>query len=241
MSNFYIGTPYELRVTLTDSSSAPVTTATVTFVATVDGGDVDSGALAHTSGGVYEGLIAGDIDVDAGDSIKVVVTAVWGAITKAKTVWLLALNDEETPCVAYPTRADVEAVFGLENVKKWADLDNDEDDGLIEARVQWACCEASAWLDDQLRAGPYEIPFAAPYPRQVIGVAARVAGVKLYESRGVTDVNVDGDPIDSLQVHREAAEAFVAGIMRGTLRLNLTRAAHTPGVVAFASRHEVTQ
>lgn len=133
-------------------------------------------------------------------------------------------------CLAYPTREDLEDVFGRSNVIKWADLDNEGDEEHIATRIEWALCAATEWLNNKLRYGPYIIPFESPYPIEVVHVTSRVAGIALYESRGVTDTTEDGTPVDALQVHREAADKFVEEILSGRKRLDLEGRKNVPGV-----------
>jgi hypothetical protein len=134
-------------------------------------------------------------------------------------------------CFSYIIREDVEAVYGPENVVKWADLNNDLDESFIELRLEWAMCTATEMLNNRLRYGPYVIPFDSPYPLEVVKVVAGIAGVLLYESRGIADQNVDGNPIDVLSVHRNAAEDFVKDILAGILRLDMESRINVPGTV----------
>lgn len=120
--------------------------------------------------------------------------------------------------MAYSDRDDVEMIFGATNVAKWADLDNDEDDGKIDARVEWACEEATDRIDGRLRGGPYEVPFdGSSVPRTIVTLSARLAGVLLYDGRGVTDEEAE----DRVTPHRKLVETGIAEILAGKVRLDL--------------------
>ena len=57
------------------------------------------------------------------------------------------------------SRSDVEDIFGVVNVARWADLDNDQDATLkIANRINRAIVWATAEMEDRLRNGPYQLP-----------------------------------------------------------------------------------
>ena len=121
----------------------------------------------------------------------------------------------------YCTRSDLEALFGKANVVKWADLDNDHDSEAIEARIDKAIEVASARIDDRLRSGPYSLPITGD-PPTLVNLAAQLAGVWLYESRGVQDFSPDtGYPVHRLRWHTEQAEKTLREILSGVIRLNV--------------------
>ena len=120
----------------------------------------------------------------------------------------------------YCTRSDLEALFGRSNVTKWADMDNDQDSDAIEARIDRAIAVASARIDDRLRSGPYSLPITGS-PPTLVNLAAQLAGVWLYESRGVQDFSPDtGYPVHRLRWHTVQAEKTIREILSGVVRLN---------------------
>jgi len=147
----------------------------------------------------------------------------------------IVFNDGQSntsPCEAYATREDIEMIFGAENVSKWADLDNDQNALKIEARVSWALCLAKERLDDKLRGSLYTIPFADPAPRTIIDVNARMAGVLLYESRGIIDMDANGNPVHQLAPHSKLADATIRDIIAGRIVLAVDSVSRTyPTVV----------
>ena len=59
--------------------------------------------------------------------------------------------------MAYITKAKVEAVYGVNNIAKWSNLDND-DAQANDARIDDAITYAEAYIDDKLRGGRYVVP-----------------------------------------------------------------------------------
>lgn len=123
-------------------------------------------------------------------------------------------------CSYYALAADVKQVFGNTNVTKWADIDNDEDAGKIDTRIEWAICLAADRINNDLRKGPYTIPFTEDeVPREITDLTARLAGVLLYESRGITDA-ADGE--NQLKPVKDEVSLRLRKILMGQTRLDLT-------------------
>jgi hypothetical protein len=121
----------------------------------------------------------------------------------------------------YCDRADIEDQFGIENVGKWADLENHGDDGLIEARIDAAIQWATNEVDDRLRGGPYEVPIASP-THTMVAVTATLAGVWLYEARGVQDFDeASGKPTHKLAWAKDRAEKILTDVRAGKRRLDI--------------------
>lgn len=127
-------------------------------------------------------------------------------------------NEDICTRPAYAVRADLDLIFGRDNVSKWADLNNNEDADEIAQRVCWALAEAKDYFDDRLRGGPYSIPFEETYPDQIVSMSARWAGVLLYDSRGVQD-SEDENPRHKLSYHRDAVKKFLREVHAGRIRL----------------------
>jgi len=120
--------------------------------------------------------------------------------------------------MAYCIVSDVEMLFGETNVDKWADLDNDEDALKIAARIEWAIEEADNRIDTRMRGALYTIPFADPAPRTIETLSARLAGIALYDGRGITDQEMD----DRMAAHRKLVETTFGELISGKIRLDLT-------------------
>lgn len=133
----------------------------------------------------------------------------------------------------YCEREDLDKQFGAANVDKWANLSNDDDvddiAALIEERVDWAIRAADEDVDGKLRHGPYHVPFtedsdgeSVEVPGEITRLSATLAGVKLYESRGITDTNPEtGQAVHKLMWHKRDAEKRLREIIAGTFRLDL--------------------
>ena len=82
------------------------------------------------------------------------------------------------------SRADVENVFGAENVQKWADVDNCGDPTVIARRIDWSIAWATNELQDMLRDGPYVVdPLPATAAATWVPLAAMLAGWMLSNPR----------------------------------------------------------
>lgn len=125
--------------------------------------------------------------------------------------------------MAYATKDDIIAIFGEENVNKWANIDNLPDGAPLTAhiiaRCAWALALAAAKIDDTLDGCDYTIPFTATYPLQIVDANARLAGVLLYDSRGIVDADEAGNAIHALKPHEDKVRALLQQIKSGKIRL----------------------
>jgi phage gp36-like protein len=138
--------------------------------------------------------------------------------------------------MAYATRADVEQVYGADNVRKWADLDNRGSTADVDARVLWALNLATARMNAHLLGGVYTVPFVTPYDLLVIDANARLAGLLLYQARGITDETVS----DVLRRSRDEYFRVVRSIRSGRLTLaGLTAANSHPAAATDYASEEV--
>lgn len=123
--------------------------------------------------------------------------------------------------MAYCTQSDVEAIFG-NNVGVWADVD---DSGLnIPARVQHACDVASDEIDAEMSGSPYKLPLQkadGTVPALIKEIAATLAGVYLYELRGVVVEQNQPQPVHRFSYKRTWALAVLQDIKAGRKRLDL--------------------
>jgi len=120
----------------------------------------------------------------------------------------------------YSTNQDLYLVFGQSNIKKWADVDNDRVYGNIEARLDWARAQAYDEINSKLAESLYQFPLKGPdYPLIIVRMEASLAGVLLYESRGVTDVDAQGRAQHALQWHRTFVERCIRDIFARRLVL----------------------
>lgn len=128
--------------------------------------------------------------------------------------------------MSYCTRSDIEDLFGPVNVAKWADLDNDQTAAAITARIERAIVVSSAKINDRLRGGPYLLPIVGD-PPTLVNLCASLAGLWLYESRGVQDFSPEtGVPMHRLRWFSEQAEKTLRDLRAGVLRLDATLAGY---------------
>lgn len=121
----------------------------------------------------------------------------------------------------YCTRQDIENIFGRSNVEQWADVNNNSATPEIASRIEWAINLAGSELDARMRGGVYAVPFTdEPFDTLWVNAVARLAGVLLYEGRGITDVDTFGRPVHPLSTHRDMAYEFVRKVRGGAIRLS---------------------
>jgi len=160
---------------------------------------------------------------DARDHIETHGDANWGG---GATPLVVTVPGSAVSPYGYCDGEDVIQCYGERNVEAWADLDNDGDETKISNRIAQAIVSATAHIDDTMRDSIYEIPFTTgdsddTVPRTIADLCAMLAGVWLYESRGV----VDFDPNTGQQVHRlswqrRRCQDTLEGLHRGALRLD---------------------
>jgi len=124
----------------------------------------------------------------------------------------------------YAARSDIEDVFGVDNVAQWADLDNDQDPNKISARIDRALQWATGEIDSYLRRGPYDVPVVDSNnqtPQVIKSICADLAGVWLYESRGIDDFNPEtGRVVHRLEWVRQRAYRALRELLSGVRRIN---------------------
>lgn len=121
--------------------------------------------------------------------------------------------------MSYCDRPNVEDIFGIDNVIKWADLDNNRVAESIQARVDWACARATVDIDAQFRGSRYKVPFVAPYDSSVVHLTAIRAGLLLHDNRGVTaNESASSDPFAMM---RKEFTDTIKKVKRGVLRFDL--------------------
>lgn len=130
----------------------------------------------------------------------------------------------------YCTREDIEDNFGIINVEKWADLDNDADQTKIAARIDHAIYIASAQIDGALRKTFYVVPLepnGSYLDPVIVDICAIFAGVYLYEARGVSDFDPDsGQIVHRLKYNKQYAQDTLQKILLGPLSLDLLKENH---------------
>jgi hypothetical protein len=105
------------------------------------------------------------------------------------------------PASGYAARSDIEQIFGVPNIIKWAILsanDPDSPAGLAEitGRINWALKSSTVDFNNAMRQGGYTLPITgAEASIWATNVVATRAGLYLYQHLKPTQRGQDGHPI----------------------------------------------
>jgi len=124
----------------------------------------------------------------------------------------------------YCVKSDIEATFGVTNVEKWAKLQTDYTAEQIATRIARAIAVASEDIDDTLRFAGIEVPCVTEddtTPTTIEQICADLAGVWLYESRGVDDVARDCSPNHRLKFFADRAQERLEQIAARRRKINI--------------------
>ncbi len=119
----------------------------------------------------------------------------------------------------YINQNDIQQIFGEDNIVKWSNLDNDgatADTNRIQQAINWA----ENYTENRFRNGRYTVPFSSA-PTELINIIARLAGIWLYESRGLTDENTEGNKLSDM---RTDVDDEISLIMNGSRKLSISHA-----------------
>ena len=120
----------------------------------------------------------------------------------------------------YCVQADVEQIYGIDNVQTWADLDNNKFPTDITARIVAMITQSREYIDSKLKNGPYDIStFDATEPN-MNRMNSLLAGVYLYENRGINDFDPEsGRSVHRLAWQRKEVDNSIMSILKGAMRL----------------------
>ena len=125
--------------------------------------------------------------------------------------------------MAYIVQADIESVFGVENVAVWSNLANDSATA-DTARIASAIENAEEEVESRFLNGEYAVPFTAERANGLVRVkswCARLAGVWLYNSRGIRAQNQNTDA-NAVRGHYKAALEEMDAVIAGQRALGCT-------------------
>lgn len=171
------------------------------------------------SDGTYRGTLEDTLDI--GDLTTGKLKLEIDGDGLQSTSWLdVIFSERGEPSLGWSSREEVEDLFGANNVSKWADKDNDESAVKIRRRIrraiEWATADARMRLTDtgvrlsELRDAPLVLRDAV----------SRMAGVWLYETRGLEDTTDDSDGKHVLMIHKKEAKKFYDGLRSGRYRID---------------------
>lgn len=119
------------------------------------------------------------------------------------------------------TRTDVEQIFGTTAVSAWADLNNNGNSAEIAARIEYRIAMADSYIRSILSNSMWAMPVEGDTLPVVISYnTAAMAGVYLYEGRGVQDYNEKGFAQHQLSFHKKNVEDFLKGVLVGSISLS---------------------
>jgi phage gp36-like protein len=121
--------------------------------------------------------------------------------------------------MSYAAQADIEAAFGVDNVRMWSNLDGDTN-ATDTARVASAIAYADDVINSRFRGGKYSIPLTAT--EMVKNWCARLAGMWLFESRPAS-VEPDKNFEDVRGAVNGEMSACLAGITNLDSALSVSR------------------
>lgn len=202
------------------------------FVATV----AEAIAVIHAAG-IYSGNTENPVSALRGGWIAAGGTLVQDAYPSAGAeIWQqididyvldqLALLSIQNGVVVVPmgsymcARGDLEAVFGAVNVASWGDKNNNASAPEIDAAILYAISIADSMTRSQLYQSPYAMPVSGDeVPATLVYHVAGLAGVLLYENKGVIDFDPTTGIEHKLSFHRRRWEAFIAAVKVGAISL----------------------
>ena len=117
-------------------------------------------------------------------------------------------------------RGDIEQIFGTTAVAKWGDLNNNEDADEITGRINYRIAIADSLMRSTLGNSAWVLPLEGDeIPPILAYYTACLAGVLLYEGRGVQDYDARGNAQHQLSFHKKGVDDFVKGVLFGAVSL----------------------
>ena len=118
-------------------------------------------------------------------------------------------------------RGDVEQVYGNTNTATWADLNNNQNSSEITSRINYHIAIADNYIRSVLTQGAWVMPVEGDTIPAILAYnCARLAGVLLYEGRGVTDYDPKGRAIHQLSNHKNGVDSFLKSVVYGSTDLS---------------------
>lgn len=167
------------------------------------------------SNGDYEGIIESTVVAVAGATGTMQIVATRGAlVAEFELEYEFATRD--SAALYLTSQQELEDTFGTTNVQTWADLENEGDADEIARRIRWAINEATEEARTLLL-GSVALE-GCSQDRMLRMATTRLAGVMLYESRGVKDT-ADEEGRHRLKWHRDRARVYFQQVQAGQVRM----------------------
>lgn len=170
------------------------------------------------SNGEYACALSNSLVANDGEVGAAVVSITHALLTTQLSLEVVYQTYDQSQ-LEWTSRTDLELMFGRENVRVWADMENSEDpESDIARKIQWAIREATADAQSRLAGGPV-IPERLTDVRGPLRVAVtRLAGILLYECRGLVDTSSE-DGVHRLKRHEKLADEFFWRVNAGQITL----------------------
>lgn len=184
------------------------------------------------SNGDYQGTIEDDIDVEDGEEGTAVVDLTGDSLTATLELPVI-FGERGEPALNWTSRTEMELLFGPENIRQWADLNNENDAEHIADRIDWAAENATAEARELLNDSPVDLDNLTEAPLTLRMNVSRMGGVLLYESRGVKDTDSE-EGNHKLLYHKKEAAKYFQKVRAGSIRIGRS-ATMVPGVIPYTS------
>lgn len=115
----------------------------------------------------------------------------------------------------YTDKTGMENVFGMQNINRWADLENNEDVNFIKRRITWAAELSTEHINGRLKNGKYSVPFTA-IPKIIVHASSLLGGMLLYDGRSI---GPSESPKDQVARHRKEFNRLINDIQSGRMKL----------------------
>ncbi len=119
---------------------------------------------------------------------------------------------------SYIGQTDIEDVFGQDNVAKWSQLDNDVNTA-DTSRITKSITYAEETVNDRFRNSRYAVPFTGTISEKIKEWCAKLAGIWLYENRGIRDTNTEGNKFTGM---KDDVNEEINKYLSGARQLNAT-------------------
>lgn len=174
--------------------------------------------VPHLGGGLYQFILTTTPLIEYEYYIKYTLLGV--------NFFVYGRVDAEIPEVItgrYTDYACIRERFGATNVLTWASI-NGSDATAITALITNAIADAEDFIDDTIRSGMYEIPFTGTIPPAIKLIACLMAGVHIYEAKGVIDWDVEtGRPQHRLHYQKHTATNMLDSVRRGKMQIDVVK------------------
>jgi len=169
-----------------------------------------------------DGLNFTSTEVDA--NVKAVTGTAVADVTDFHGSVVSYVQTSGAATTVYIARSHLEAIFGVDNIAEWANLENAdpavEGDDRIASAILWA----EAWFTGRMRDGPYKLPISTTSTEDneiIIHIIATFAGCWLYSNRGL-EADEATDRIEKLT---KAADDRIDRLLNGEIKLMATQTA----------------